>query len=84
MNLTIKDLAIAKELSHEERAAVRGGSNTALLFGPTQYAQNGGGFNFASPVVQVAPQTVTQTDTTVDIASVVASMGTLIGQTKVL
>jgi hypothetical protein len=27
MNLTIKDLAIAKELSHEERAAVRGGSD---------------------------------------------------------
>ena len=26
MNLTIKDLAIAKELSREERAAVRGGS----------------------------------------------------------
>jgi hypothetical protein len=25
MNLTIKDLAVAKELSHEERAAVRGG-----------------------------------------------------------
>jgi len=84
MNLTIKDLAIAKELSHEERAAVRGGSNAALLFGPVQSAQNGGGFSFASPVIQVAPQTVTQTDTTVDIASVVASMGTLIGQTKVL
>jgi hypothetical protein len=25
MNLTIKDLAVAKELSHEERAAVCGG-----------------------------------------------------------
>jgi hypothetical protein len=74
MNLTIKDLAVSKELSHEESAAVRGGSNAALLFGPTQSAQNGGGFSFASPVIQVAPQTVTQSDTTVDIASIVASI----------
>jgi hypothetical protein len=80
--MNIKDLAVAKELSHEERAAVRGGSNAALLFGPAQYAQNGGGFSFASPVIQVAPQTVTQTDTTVDLASVLASMGTAISQAK--
>ena len=84
MNLTIKDLAISKELSHEERAAVRGGSNAAVLFGPVQYTQNGGGFNFASPNVQVAPQTVTQTDTTVDITSVLASMNTGVAQAKVL
>ena len=84
MELSIKDLEIAKELSIEERAAVRGGSNFALLVGPAQGAQNGGGFSLGSPVVQVAPQTVTQTDTTVDIASVVASMNTALAQNKVL
>jgi len=84
MNLTIKDLAIAKELSLEERAAVRGGSNVAFLVGPYQSAQNGGGFSLASPVVQVAPQTVTQTDTTVDIATVIASMNTALAQNKIL
>jgi len=82
--MNIKDLAIAKELSLEERAAVRGGSNLAFLVGPVQSAQNGGGFSFASPVIQVAPQTVTQTDTTVDIASVIASMNTAISQAKLL
>ena len=82
--MDIKDLAISKELSLEECAAVRGGMNAAVLFGPSQDAQNGGGFSFASPVIQVAPQTVTQTDTTVDIASVIASMNTGIAQNKVL
>jgi hypothetical protein len=82
-SLMIKDLDLAKELSREERGAVRGGSNAAVLFGPVQNAQNGG-FSFASPVVQVAPQTVTQNDTTVQIASVIASAGTLIAQDKVL
>jgi hypothetical protein len=82
--MNIKDLAIAKDLSLEERAAVRGGSNFALVAGPAQNVQGNGGFSFASPVVQVAPQTVTQTDTTVDIASVIASAGTTIGQNKLL
>jgi len=82
--MMIKDLDMNKELSREERAAVRGGSNLALLFGPVQSAQNGGGFSFASPVIQVAPQTVTQTDTTVDIASVIASLNTAIGQSKLV
>ncbi len=83
-SLEIKDLNTAKALSHEDLAAVRGGSNFAFLVGPSQNAQNGGGFNFASPVVQVAPQTVTQTDTTVNITSVIASMNTGIAQTKLL
>jgi hypothetical protein len=81
--MMIKDLEMTKELNAEERAAVRGGSNFALLFGPQQSAQ-GGGFSFASPVIQVAPQTVTQTDTTVDIASVIASLNTAIGQAKLV
>ena len=81
-SILIKDLAINKDLSSEDLAAVRGGSNLAFLVGPSQNAQNGGGFSFASPVIQVAPQTVTQTDTSVDIASVIASMNTAIGQAK--
>ncbi|MFM9886846.1 MAG: hypothetical protein ACKVQT_27780 [Burkholderiales bacterium] len=81
-SILIKDLAISKDLNSEDLAAVRGGSNVAFLVGPTQVAQNGGGFNFGSPNVQVAPQTVTQSDTTVSIASVVASMNTGIAQTK--
>ena len=81
-SILIKDLAISKDLNSEDLAAVRGGSNLALLVGPVQNTQNGGGFNFASPNIQVAPQIVTQTDTTVDIASVIASMNTAIGQAK--
>ncbi len=81
--MEIKDLAVAKELSAEELEAVKGGSNVAFVVGPQQFAGNGG-FNFASPNVQIAPQTVTQTDTTVSIATVVASAGTLIEQSKFL
>ncbi len=83
-SLKIKDLNAAKDLCSEELAAVRGGSNFAILAGASQNAQNGGGFNFASPAVQVAPQTVTQSDTTVDIVSVIGSMNTLVAQSKVL
>jgi hypothetical protein len=81
MNLSIKDLEVSKDLSREERAAVRGGggTNLALVLGPVQVAGNGG-FNFASPNTQVAPQTVTQTNTEVDMASVIASANTLIAQ----
>ena len=82
-SLKIKDLNTAKALTSEDLAAVRGGSNAAFLLGPVQNSQNGGGFNFASPNVQVAPQTVTQSDTTVDIATVFGSMNTLIAQAKV-
>jgi hypothetical protein len=49
MTLTIKDLAVDKELSQEERAAVRGGS---LFFIPTgQVAGTSGAF---SPVNQIS------------------------------
>ncbi len=81
--MQIKDLEVSKELSAEELEAVKGGSNLAVLMGPVQAAGNGG-FNFASPNVQIAPQTVTQTDTTVDIATVIASANTAIGQFKAL
>ena len=82
MNLAIKDLEIAKELSCEERAAVRGGS--IFQFGSMQgvAAQNGGGLNIGSPVIalQVNPQTATET--TVDLTTVTASLGTLVSQFK--
>ncbi len=81
--MEIKDLAVAKELSAEELEAVKGGSNMAFVIGAQQSAGNGG-FNFASPNVQIAPQSVTQTDTTVDIATVIASANTGIGQFKAL
>jgi hypothetical protein len=82
MNLTIKDLDIAKELSCEERAAVRGGS--IAQFGSAQlvFAQNGGGLNIGSPVsvAQVNPQSASET--TVDIATITNSMNTGVFQFK--
>ncbi len=83
-SLMIKDLEMTKALSREALVAVRGGSNFALLFGPIQVAQNGGGFNNASPVSQVAPQTVTGTETTVQMINVLQSMNTALAQNKVL
>lgn len=82
-SVMIKDLEMTKELNRAERAAVRGGSNLAILVGGVQNAQNGG-FSFASPVSQTAPQTVSQNETNVQIANVLASAGTLIEQAKVL
>ena len=79
-SLEIKDLNTAKALSHEDLAAVRGGSNNVLAFGPSMNVA--GGFLFASPITQVAPLIVVSADTTVDIASVIASMNTAIGQAK--
>ena len=73
--MMIKDLEMNKALSDKELAGVRGGNtNLALLYGPMQSAPSG--FSFASPVIQVAPQVVTQTNTSVDIASVIASLNT--------
>ena len=78
-SLMIKDLSNAQELSREDLAAVRGGNtNLALVGGATQMA--GSGFSFGSPVMQLAPQTVTQTNTSVNLASVFGSAATLIAQ----
>ena len=79
-SLLIKDLEMTKALSHEDLAAVRGGSNNVLAFGPSMNVA--GGFLFASPITQVAPQIVVTADTTVDIASVIASMNTALSQAK--
>ncbi len=79
-SLLIKDLAMNKALSREDLTAVRGGSNNVLAFGPGMNVA--GGFLFASPITQVAPQIVVTADTTVDIASVIASMNTALSQAK--
>jgi hypothetical protein len=84
MKLMIKNLDMTKALRREDLAVLRGGSNLVLAFGPVQDVQNGGGFTFGSPVSQVAPQTVTPTETNVQIASIAASMNTLLSQAKVL
>ena len=55
--LTIKDLAVTKQLGAEEMSAVRGGSNYNVH--NVNYARSGG---FASPSAVIAP--VTQVDAT--------------------
>jgi hypothetical protein len=82
-SLMIKDLDLNKELSREERAAVRGGSNFAYVVGSAQVV-GPVDVSIGSPNVQNNPQTLTQTDTTVELATVIASANTLIGQSKVL
>jgi len=72
--MILKDLEISKELSHEERAAVRGGTQIGVNIGGSQSVA--GGFLFASPVTQVqGPQsnTNTRTDTKVDVATLANS-----------
>jgi hypothetical protein len=55
-SLMIKDLACTKELSAEDRAGVRGGSNFGSVGGQNLLS---GGFG---PVVAVNAPTLTQTD----------------------
>jgi len=79
--MIVKDLEISKELSHEERAAVRGGTQIGVNLGGSQSVA--GGFLFASPVTQVqGPQsnTNTSTETKVDVASILNSAYAGIGQ----
>jgi hypothetical protein len=59
--LTIKDLAVSKDLDTRAMSAVRGGAN--LNFGNFNMA-NGGGF--ASPAIVVAPVTQVDLPTKVD------------------
>lgn len=75
----IKDLEIAKELSHEERAAVRGGDNQYMI-GPWQYA-SGSPFStqVAGPQTQldVHPTTIVKLDTTT-ISESLSAVGSLL------
>ncbi len=81
-SLMIKDLEVTKTLSREALVAVRGGSNNIALIGPAQNVA--AGFLFGSPVTQTAPQTVGATETTVNIANVLQSVNTALGQFKTL
>jgi hypothetical protein len=55
--LTIKDLAVSKQLGADDMSAVHGGSNYNI--GNVNFARSGG---FASPAAVIAP--VTQVDAT--------------------
>jgi hypothetical protein len=89
IEMNIKDLEVAKELSHEERA-VRGGANVnnGFIFGPSLVENAGPSLFSPNTTVLIAPQEQTQINvapvtTTVDvskIASVLGSLGTSIGQ----
>ncbi len=78
--MKIQDLS--KDLSHEDSAAVRGGTTqVGLNAGGSQSVA--GGFLFASPVTQVSgPQINANTNTTTDVnvASVLNSAFAGIGQ----
>jgi len=80
--MMIRDLELARELSHEERAAVRGGvTQVGLNVGGPQSV--GAGFLFASPVTQVQGPQInanTSTVTDVDVASILNSAFSGIGQ----
>ena len=79
--MIVKDLEISKELSHEERAAVRGGNQIGVNVGGTQSVA--GGFLFASPVDQSQGPQINQntsTVTKVDVASILNSAYAGIGQ----
>jgi hypothetical protein len=82
-SLMIKDLEMTKELSAAERAAVHGGSNLASLVGSAQLV-GPSDVSIGSPNIQINPQIVTQTDTTVDLATVIASANTAIAQAKLV
>jgi len=73
--LNIKDISHAEELSVEELSAVRGGSNVNA--GNINAAFGGG---FASPAIVVAP--VTQTETKVDIPTILNFGGVQFASTK--
>ena len=87
--MKIKDLELSKELSQDEKAAVRGGdaSNAviALMSGST-LLNGGSGVSVGSPVVQANPQSQTITPTATDVqldsksANVLQSANTLLGQ----
>jgi len=86
--MNIKDLEIAQDLSHAERAVRGGSSNVANIGGPVLV--DNGGISLYSPktIAQVNAPVVTQinadpttiTDTTSEVANVLGSLGTYIKQ----
>ena len=83
-SLMIKDLEISKELSRDDLSAVRGGSNFGFQGG--QSVSGGSLLSIGSPVTAVNAPSMTQVDfhpytsTDVNVATVTASLGTLIAQ----
>ncbi|RKP53346.1 bacteriocin [Pararobbsia silviterrae] len=78
--LSIKDLAINKELSNKELASVRGGSNYSSIGSQAQQVVGGGGFlsgtsnmGTYSPVVQQGGDTTT----TVNLSSITSVLSQL-------
>ena len=63
--MNIKDLAVTTELSHEERAAVRGGSQGIMQIGSDEYVGAGSGLVVATQQNgQYAYQSNSSMDTT--------------------
>ena len=83
-SLMIKDLEISKELTRDDLSAVRGGSNFGFQGG--QSVSGGSLLSIGSPVTAVNAPSMTQVDfhpvtrTDVNVATVTASLGTLIAQ----
>jgi hypothetical protein len=84
-----KDIELSQELSGDEQATVRGGvaaNGVGALMAGSGLANGGGGVSIGSPVIQVNPQiqtivpTATNLDLNLNIASIVASANTLLGQ----
>jgi hypothetical protein len=88
-SLMITDLEIKRELSDKECAGVHGGTSAnsvgALMVGST-LLNGASGVSIGSPVVQANPQSQTITPTATDvnfhsnIASILQSANTLLGQ----
>ena len=71
--MNIKDLAVTTELSHEERAAVRGGSLDATQFGSALLISGGdGSINIG---VQANPQIAVLNEINVDTTNLINAFG---------
>lgn len=84
-----KDLDLSQELRTDEQAAVHGGvaaNGVGALLAGSGLVNGGGGVSIGSPVIQVNPEiqtivpTATNLDLNLNIASIVASANTLLGQ----
>jgi hypothetical protein len=74
--MEIKDLAVSKELSHEERAALRGGTQLAVNFGGSQSVA-GAVFNNSPITLSQGSQTSANYNapTIVNVATITDSVG---------
>jgi hypothetical protein len=70
--MNIKDLAVSNELSHEERAAVRGGSQSITMIGSAEFVGAGSGLTV---VTQQNGQYASQYNSTMDTTNLVNLFG---------